>query len=159
MPSEKLRYLKKRMGPEPPLEFSELKKRLMLLDKEHVAEMLWNRAQTDDILRKVVMIGIVFHGSIAFEQAKAVIDYAFHFPEYIRYFEKGHDEILDEIKGVVARVVEEGRRELAIEIADYAINCAESLSENFEDDWGWRCSLESLMECLVELKAAEKIDI
>lgn len=86
-----------------------------------------------------------------YEKAKAAVDYAIDFPDYVRYSERGHGQILEEIKSAVQSLAGGSHREFAIWLAQYAIERAEEIAANFEDDWEWRYSLEGLAECVDEL--------
>ena len=149
MPSEKIRYIVNKYGPRSPVDLQELPAQLSSFDSEHLIDIIWVRAQRDDLLSKILMVSVVLHSSTGdVERAKAAIDYALYFPEYVRYSESGHGQILDEIKRGVQYQVERGYSEFAICVGEYATEQAEKISENFEDDWEWRCSLEDLVKCV-----------
>jgi len=82
------------------------------------------------------------------EKAKKAIDYALHFPEWVRYTEDGHDQVIEEIKIALEQLSNQGQKEFADSIARYAIDCGERIMENFEDDWSWSYSLNQLKEWL-----------
>lgn len=91
MPSEKLRYLLRDSGPPPPIDLNELGEHLGILDGDFLAELLVSRALHDDVLRKALMVSVaarLTHGN--WDQLKAAVDYALHFPDYVRYTEHGH---------------------------------------------------------------------
>lgn len=154
MPSEKLRYLERDRGPQPPFPFTELRERMLLLDSEHLAEILHCRAQRDKLLQKILFISIALANGDDIEVARAAVDYALHFSDYVRYFEHGHGQILDEIRVTLQKVAND-HLQFAIEVGEYAIARANKISENFEDDWEWRCSLERLLD-YVERVTAER---
>jgi hypothetical protein len=151
MPSEKSRYLNRNRGPTQPFEFLELRERIAFLGVSRLAELLWIRAQNDDVLTKALMVTLSLNAGGDSELAKRAIDYALHFPDYVRYTERGHGQILDEIKISLQDWAEDGHREFALQLARYAIERAQSVSENFEDDWAWTCSLENLRKWADEL--------
>src|SRR5665648_278842 len=112
MPSEKSRYLKENRGPKPPLEFKDLKDRLVSLGADQLAEMIWHRAQVDELLTNTAMISIALRSAhCSWEEAKAAIDYALHFPDHIRYTEHGHEQILYEIKMTLEFLTNQVKRE------------------------------------------------
>lgn len=78
------------------------------------------------------------------EPIKAAIDYALHFPEFVRYTESGHGQILDEIRNTLELLVQQGNCELALRAAQHAITLGHEVAENFEDDWDWNSSLNEL---------------
>ena len=154
MPSEKLRYILNRSAPKSPIDLKELREHLSSFDSVHLIDILWVRAQRDVLLSKILMVSVVLHSSsVDTERAKAAIDYALYFPEYIRYSESGHGQILDEVKRGVEYQVERGNRGFAICVGQYAIEKAQQISENFEDDWEWGCSLEDLVKCVDKARA------
>ncbi len=154
MPSEKLRYLVSRSGPIPPIDLQELQKKLSSFDSEHLIDLLWARTQSDNLLRQILMVSAVLHSSaVDSDTAKAAIDYALHFPEYVRYLESGHGQILDEVKRGVEYQVKRGNRDFAICVGQYAIEKAQQISETFEDDWEWRCLLGDLVGCVEKASA------
>ena len=147
MPSEKSRYLNRKRGPMPPMDFNELKDHLPSLGSERLADLLWIRAEQDEILRKVLMAAVgIQSASGDFEKAKIAIDYALHFPDFIRYTEDGHGQILEEIKVCLENIANNGKREFAIRVARHAIDRGQEVAENFQDDWDWTSSLKNLSE-------------
>ncbi len=145
MPSEKMRYLKN-CGPRSPLNFKELKKHLPALGAKRLAEIIWLRAQYDSALGQAIM------GSIAiqlangdWEATKAAIDYALHLPDHIRYSEGDYGIILDEITVALEYLHQQGKGDFARKAAQYTIELATIRMENFEDGWGWECSLDMLV--------------
>jgi hypothetical protein len=93
------RYLNRNRGPNSPLEFKELKSLLAELSRTRIADLLWFRAQNDDVLRKTLMVAVALRtASGNYDKAKSAISYALHFPEHVRYSEHGHGQILEEIK-------------------------------------------------------------
>ena len=153
MPSEKSRYLERNRGPEAPVEFMELKKHLSLFGTDRMAEILWIRAQYDDVLAKSLMgcAGILLSNG-DWEKAKTAIDYALHFPDYVRYTDGGHGQILEEIKTTLEDLTKQNQREFALRIGQYVIERGHEISENFEDDWDWTSSLSNLKEWVHEMK-------
>ena len=144
MPSEKSRYLGNDLGPAAPLGIDELRARLSSLDSSRLADLLWHRSQSDDVLLKASMVfAILQPASDDWETACAAIDYAIHFPDHVRYTERGHGLILDVIRQALD-LMKEGQREFALRVAGYAIERAHEVAENFEDDWDWTSSLNDL---------------
>lgn len=158
MPSEKLRYLVNRNDPKPPIDLQELRKNLSSFDSEHLMDILWVRAQEDVLLSKILIVSAVLHSSAGdTERAEAAIDYALYFPGHVRYSESGHGQILDEIKRSIQYQAERGYSEFAICVGEYAIELAEKISENFEDDWEWVCSLDDLVKCVDKARERSRI--
>ncbi len=151
MPSEKRRYINRRRDPTPPFEFLELRKLIPSMGSDRLAEILWIRAQSDDMLGKVLMVTVALQAD-DLERAKLAVDYALHFPEFVRYTESGHGQILEEIKTSLENLAGEGRTDFALNIARYAIQRAHEVAENFEEDWDWISSIESLEEWSKNLK-------
>ena len=154
MPSEKHRYIDARRGPESPLNFNDLRERLLHFGSNQLADILWVRSQSDDVLRRI-LIGSVGLRLVPpdIQQARAAIDCAIHFPDFIRYFEKGHDQILEEIRNAAEVQAANGYRQFAVEIMEYALSKAEEVAENFEEDWDWTYSMQQLSECVNKLKS------
>ena len=154
MPSEKSRYIDARRGPESPLDFNDLRERLLHIGSNQLADILWVRAQTDDVLRRI-LIGSVGLRLVPpdIQQARAAIDCAIHFPDFIRYFEKGHGQILDEIRSAAEVQAAHGYRQFSVEIMEYAIGRAEEVAENFEEDWDWTYSMRQLTEYVNKLRS------
>lgn len=147
MPSEKRRYLESRHGPPPPVALEKLPEILCELSADHLAAIVLNRSYSDDILSKVLVIAATFRVHLDPARLKEAVDYACHFPDYIRYFEQGHGQILDEI-GKGAAELFKTKPPIAIELAEYALEVGEKLAENFEEDWEWREGLRELAECI-----------
>ena len=145
MPSEKLRYLKRRRGTPPPFPLAELSKKLQLLGPKSLIDILRVRAFHDNVLCKTVIgtLGIRMAKENQ-QQAKKAIDYALDFPDFVRYTEQGHGQIVVEMKTALEDLTRTGQVELAIELGNYALCLAEKVSENFEDDWEWRCAIDQL---------------
>ncbi len=115
MPSEKscYRYLNRNRGLLSPLSFVELKKHLHSFGIEHLVGVLWISSQRNKVLRKALMasIGIQLADG-SWKKAKAAIDYALDFPDYVRYYERGF--ILDEINNTLKCLYEQGNKEFVI---------------------------------------------
>jgi hypothetical protein len=143
--SEKSRYLNRNRGPTPPLHLDDLPNHLAILGSDRLAELVWVRAQEDDVLRKALMTAVAIRVHCQdWEPIKAAINYALHFPEFVRYTESGHGQILDEIRNALEFLVHQGKRELALRAAQHAITLGNEVTENFEDDWDWTNSLNEL---------------
>ncbi len=156
MPSEKSRYLRRNLGPPPPLNVNELRDHLGALGADQLAELVWSRSQYDDVLRKTLMVSVaarMAHGN--WDKAKAAVDYALHFPDYVRYTERGHGQILREIEAALEFLVSRDQLELALCLARYTIARGQEVAENFEDDWDWTSSLKSLAEWAQKSKSAK----
>ncbi|NJM09554.1 MAG: hypothetical protein HC883_01240 [Bdellovibrionaceae bacterium] len=146
MPSEKSPYLERNRGPTPPIDFDDLRKHLPSLGSQHLAELLWVRAQQDDVLAKALTASVAIRSAQGdWQQAKDGVDYDCHFPDFIRYTEGGHGMILDEIKNSLDFLSAQGQIDSAIRIAEHAIQRGQEVAENFEDDWDWISSLKDLM--------------
>jgi hypothetical protein len=145
MSSEKSRYLKRNRGPTCPLDEDDLMEHLPSLGPKRLAELLWVRAQNDKTLMKALMasVGIRLAGD-NWDKAKSAIEYGLHFPDFARYTESGHGLILDEIKSTLQSLFEEGNTEFAARAARYAVERAQEVAENFENDWDWTSSLDDL---------------
>ena len=153
MPSEKSRYLARNRGPDSPVEFQELKKRLVSLGVDQLAEMIRQRSEVDEVLEKTAIVSISLRSATNLDQVRAAIDYAFHFrSDYIRYRERGYGQILWEIKSALEFHVEQGRYEFALAGGQYATEQGEKALEVFEDDWDWPGPLKDLSEWLMQLK-------
>ncbi len=145
MPSEKSCYLERNRGPAMPLTMNELRERLPVLGANHLAELLWVRSQEDDVLTKALAASICLRTSMGdWEKAKGAVEFALHFPDYVRYTEGGHGLILDEITAALQAVIDNGDREFGLRVAQYALKCAQTVAENFEEDWDWTCSIGGL---------------
>lgn len=141
--------MKKKRELIPPFDLNILRDHLVTLGAERLAEMVWVRAQDDDVLQKSIMVTLALQeASEDLEKAKNAIDYALHFPDFVRYSEGGHSQVLDEIKKEVADLHERGNCEVAIQITRYTITRAQDIAENFEDDWEWTCGIKSLTDFL-----------
>ena len=145
MPSEKSRYLNKDCVPSAPLNFTELKQNLPSFGIKRLVEILWMSSQRDHVLRKALMVSVgiqLADGNL--EKAKAAIDYALHFPDYIRYNDRGYGLILSEIRVTLECLEDKINKEFVLSVAQYAFELGQVVSENFEDDWDWISDLEDL---------------
>lgn len=128
-----------------PLEMEEFRSLLPSLGVDKLSEMAWIRAQEDDVLSKALMATICLRNADGdWEKAMGAIEYALHLPNYVRYTEGGHGIILDEIRSALQAIDEQGLPEFALRAARFAIERAEAVAENFEDDWDWTSSLSDL---------------
>ena len=154
MSSETLRYLERNRGFDAPIGFTELKKYLPMLSIERMVDILWICAQYDPVLVKSLMgsVGILLSHE-DWEKAKAAVDYAIHFPDYIRYTERGYGQVLEEIKTTLEHFVNQDQIEFVLRIAQYTIERGHVLVENFEDSWDWVSSLENFEQWASDLKA------
>src|SRR5690606_7226438 len=113
MPSEKRRYMNR--GIDPPFDAAELRARLSTMDSSALADVFSVRAQYDPVSSKILQVIAALRSTdSSFEKAKAAIDYALWFPDYIRYFQRGYGQLIDEIRDSVDFLVKQDRRELAI---------------------------------------------
>ncbi len=150
MPSERSRYLKR--SPNAPLHWNELKEHLLRLGENRLADIILDRSHGDSVLAKVVMVAAGIHSANGnWEKAKTAIDYALHFPDYVRYTEHGHEQVLDEIKISLALLVKQSQTAFALRIGLYAIERAQEIAENFEEDFEWTSTLEDLEKWLQEI--------
>lgn len=147
MPSEKSRYIHKNQGPTSPLTFESLREHIPVLGVARLTELLWVRAQEDDVLQKALTASIAIRTfSEDINKVKVAVDYALHFPDYVRYTESGHGLILDEIQSALEFLESLGKSDIALDIARHAIHLGQEVAENFEDDWDWTSSLKDLIE-------------
>lgn len=163
MSSEKPCYLNKKCSPSAPLNFADLKTKLLSFGIKRLVDILWIRAQRDTVLNKVLMVSVgiplavvsvgipLAEGSL--EKAKAAIDYTLYFPDYIRYNDHGYGIILDEIRVTLECLEDKIHKEFVLGIAEYAFERGQIVSQNFEDDWDWNSSLEDLENWIKEIKA------
>jgi hypothetical protein len=152
MPSEKSRYLMRNRGPESPIEFKELRERLVSLGTDCLADMIWQRFQLDKVLKRSAVVSITLRSSMDLDKAKAAIDYAFHFPDPIHYSDRGYGQILWEVKSALEHHVELGHNEFAFSIGQYAVEKGKEALEAFLDDWDWQGPLIDLNEWFKTLK-------
>jgi hypothetical protein len=153
MPSEKSRYLARNRGPDSPVEFQELKKRLVSLGVDQLADMIRQRSEVDEVLEKTAVVSVCLRSTTDTDQVRATIDYVFYFSsDYIRHTEHGYGQILWAIKSALEFHVEQGRHEFALTAGQYAIEKGEKALEIFEDDWDWAGPLKDLSEWLMTLK-------
>jgi hypothetical protein len=90
MSSEKFRYLARNRGPDLPFEFQELKERLVSLGVNHLADMIRQRAEVDEVLEKTAVVSVCLRSATEMSQVRSAIDYAFHFSsDYICYTQHG----------------------------------------------------------------------
>lgn len=155
MPSERSLYIERNRRPAIPLEMDEFRNLLPSLGVKRLAEIIWTRAQEDDVLSKALMASICLRAANGdWEKAKSAIDYALHFPDYVRYIEGGHGLIIDEITSALQALSERGNGEFAIRIARFAAERAQEVAENFEDDWDWTSSLDGLTKWIANSQSA-----
>lgn len=153
MPSEKLRYLKQRHGPAAPIPFQELSDHLSGLSSKHLIDLLQVRAQTDDLLRRILVVAVTLCSPTCnLTNATAALDYALHLPDFVRYAEHGHGQVLEEIAKGLEYQAMSGNQDLVLAIGDYSIAQAQKIAEHFEDDRNWTYSLEGLIECFVKMR-------
>lgn len=141
--------MKIKRDPIPPFDLNNLRDHLVTLGAERLAEIVWVRAQDDEVLQKSIMVTLALQdASEDWEKAKNAIDYALHFSNFVRYSEGGHSQVIDEIKKELENLYERGNSDAAIQIARYTITRAQDIAENFEDDWEWTCGIKSLSDFL-----------
>lgn len=160
MPSEKMRYIKVRSGPGAPIEFNDLLEQLRALDKESLSEILWIRAQHDDVLRRELTATVAIRLSAGdFEKGKAAIDFALHLPDFVTYdIEDGYGQILDGINDGIQYLAINSHRDSAIRLGRYAIEGAEVALEKFAEGWDWQRALDRLIELVGKLNAEAQAD-
>lgn len=143
MPSEKSRYLNR--GPSSPVDMEQLKTHLNSFTQEHLVEIIWSSAQYNSVLWQALsaFIGIRL-AKDNWEEAKKAIDFALYFPDIIRYTEKGHGIIIDEMINALELLYKESGKQFTLQITNYILEQAQKALECFEDDWNWTCALESL---------------
>ena len=147
---------KSQNNPLPNLGLKSSKKYVESLSFERLLEIVWHRIQTDEILKKIVLVSIVFSTENKdYEMMKAAIDYALRFSDYIRYYEHGHDQILTELEVALKTMLASGGKEEVIRIGQYLIKKAEAVAENFEEDWSWMQSVDSLRELINSLTGSQ----
>ena len=145
MPSEKSRYMNRNSQPAPPFDFLNVRERVSSLGVTRLAELVWTRSENDSVLAKIMMVTLALEGTDGdIDFAKRAIDYGLYFPEYVRYTEGGHGQILYEIKGSLQHLADSGHNDLALRLARHTIERAQEVSENFEDDWDWTSSIDDL---------------
>lgn len=154
MPSEKSRYRNRHLAPAPPIDFHDLKHHLVALGAERLAGIAWSRAQSDEVLSKTLMVAATIRlPDLNWDKAKSAIDYAFHFPDYVRYTEDGHGMILSEIRASAEFLAAQNNNDLALRIAQYAIKRGQEVAENFEEDFDWSSSIDDLSEWVQRMQA------
>ena len=89
------------------------------------------------------------------EKAKAAIDYALHFPDYIRYNDHGYGLILNETRVTLECLADKINKEFVLDVAEYAFERGQVVSQNFEDDWDWISSLEDLENWIKKIYAEQ----
>jgi len=153
MPSEKSRYLKRNLSPSPPIDFHELRNHLATLGVDRLAKIAWACAQSDETMNKTLMMAATVRlPDLNWDKAKSAIDYALHFPDYVRYTENGHGMILSEIQASAEFLAGRNNLDLALRIARYAIERGQEVAENFEDDFDWTSTLDDLSEWVQKMK-------
>ncbi len=137
------------------LNLDSIREKVSCLGIDSLSSIIWVRAQSDKILRKILIATISLRQANGdLERAKKVIDEAINFPEgYVRYTEHGHDQILDEIRMTLDILLNNGQKEFPLRIAEYTTHRAESISEIFEDDWEWMESVRNFIKWIQEKKA------
>ena len=141
-----------KISPLPNLGLKSSKKYVESLSFERLLEIVWHRIQTDEILKKIVLVSIAFSAENKdYEMMKAAIDCALRFSDYIRYNEHGHDQILTELEAALKAMLASGEKENVIRIGQYLIEKAEAVAENFEEDWSWMQSVDSLKNLINSL--------
>ncbi|HAT9793337.1 TPA: hypothetical protein JBD67_17035, partial [Legionella pneumophila subsp. pneumophila] len=144
-PSEKSRYLNR--GPKSPVDMHQLKKYLNSFTKEHLAEIVLLNAQYNSVLWRALSASIGMRlANGDWEEIKKAIDYAFYFPEYIRYTENGYGFIIYEMINALEFLYKDRDKQFILQVADYMFEQAEQALESFEEGWDWTCALESLKD-------------
>ena len=156
MPSEKIRYMKARRGPDAPIESNDLLEQLRLLDKDSLSEIVWIRSQHDDLLRRALTALVAIRSSGGdFEKGKAAVDFGLHLPDFVTYdIEGGYGQILDCISSGIQYLADSSHHDCALRLAQYAVECAEATLERFAEGWEWQCAIERLTEFIEKLKTA-----
>lgn len=119
-----------------------------------MAEIAWVCAQSDEVLSKTLMVAMSLRlPHLNWEKARSAIDYAFHFPDYVRDTEDGHGMILSEIRASAELLAAQNNRDLALRIAQYVVERGQEIAENFEEDFDWTSSLDDLNEWIQKMQA------
>jgi len=140
-----MRYLIKNRGPSAPLGWTELRTNLRSFEHDRLCDLLCMRAERDPVLRKSLMASVSMQlANGNWEKTKEAIDYALHFPDYIRYTDCHYGMILDEMIKVLEILKNQVDEEFAMQAAQYIFECGQEILENFEDDWDWVSSLDEL---------------
>jgi hypothetical protein len=154
MSSERLRYLSARRGPESPVSFGEIHSLLGSLDREAISNILWIRAQHDDVLRRVLTAHVAIRLSAEnFEIGRAAIDFALHFPDFIPHdAEGGYQQILDTIADEIDQLATSGHLHLALTLARHALQASKRATEKFAEGWVWNCAISRVVELVEKLE-------
>lgn len=151
MPTDKLRY--KNNTPYPVIDMNELKQHLSGFSSNKLIETIWRNAQSHLPLWKALNghIGVI-QSKGNWEKAKEAIDYSLNFEDYIRYFERGHDQIIYELIVALDTLLRYGENKFAIKLAKYINTKAEQQYDIFEDGWSWQLALEDLEKWISDHK-------
>lgn len=144
MPTEKLRY--RNRGPSAPLDWTELKTHLRSFTHERLVELVLRSAENNSALWKALMASVSMQLAKGnWEKTKAAIDYAFYFQDYVRYnTDCKYGVILDEMLNVLEILKNQVNAKFALRVAHYIFENGHDLLMNFEDGWGWSCSLDQI---------------
>lgn len=147
--------MKARSGPDSLVDSNDLLECLRSFDKDELAEILWIRAQHDDLLQRALTATVVIQACAGdFEKGRAAIDFGLHLPDFVSYNEEdGYGQLLDGINRGVRYLADHHYGECAAKIAQYAVERAEAVLERFEEGWDWRCAIDRLSELVEKLKA------
>jgi hypothetical protein len=125
--------------------------RLPALGAERLANVLAVRAETDEVLRKVLSVSLAIQASTRdFSEVSDVIDDAIDIPEFVPHPEGRNEMILDEILLKIQELEKFGNIPLARQIAEYSVQKAIKMQEQFEEGFAWSCSLEKIEKWLAE---------
>ncbi len=158
MPSEKMRYMRARHGPDSPIEFNDLLRHLRSFGIKDLSEILWIRAQHDDLLRRILTVTAAIPLCAGdFKKGKSAIDFALYLPDFVTYdIENGYGQLLDAIHVGIERLADDGDRASALQLAQYAIEQAQAALERFAEGRDWRCAIERLCELAEKLSTESK---
>lgn len=152
MPSEKTRYFNRNHSPVRLYDMNDFSKRLPALGTDKLANILTLRAETDDVLNKILSVSLAIQDSTNdISQITDALNFAIHVPEFVPHLEDGYEIILDEILLQVEDLVKLGKVRLAREIAEYSLLKGTEMLEQFEEGFSWNCSLENVEKWLAEM--------
>jgi hypothetical protein len=130
---------------------NDFSKRLPALGTDKLANILTLRAETDDVLNKMLSVSLAIQDSTNdISQITDALNYAVHIPEFVRHPEDGYEIILDEILLQVEDLVKLGKVRLARKIAEYSFLKGTEMLEQFEEGFSWNCSLKNIERWLAE---------
>jgi hypothetical protein len=151
MPSEKSRYIERRMQHDrPPMEFKAVFENLRKLDSDDLADIVTHAGQYNDPLKRIMYLRAAFAASEGHDEdlLEGSLRYALRMSyEYVNYDQSSACcQVLHEVQKVLAALAERRDLDTALRLCDLALQEGENAVEWLQDSAYWDMALDDLRE-------------